>query len=203
MNKQISDISQKENEGCMVKILKFINSPFFLTFITGLFIAFFSSCLSDKFAQDKEKRELFNTNLNLKISTMEKFARVTAIYLQSSYGMRKRQIWLKKNQKNRKDPSLEYSDGRNFEKTRNFYEKQKAEFNKLIPADAICAYAMAVFSDADNKVTDSIFTLDETLDGYITTYDYKMLKDYFKKADTQYQEVIKVMGNHINLLKKG
>jgi len=202
MNNQIIDISQKENEGCMVKLTKFVNSPFFLTFIAGLFIAFFSSYLSDKFACDKERRQFFNTNLNLKISTMEKFARDTVIYLQSSYGMRKRQIWLKLNQKNKKNPFLEYPDGRNFEKTRNFYEKQKTEFNKLTPPDAICAYAKAVFSDADKELSSSISTLDEIFDGYITTYDYKILKDYFKKANTQYQEVIKLMGDHVNFIRK-
>ena len=196
---QTEDSPQDKNES---KFLQLVNSPFFLTFITGIFLAFMSSCLSDRVAENTQKREFFNTNLKLKITAMEKFASCVPIFLQTSIGMRKREIWLGKNQKRKKEPSLAYGDGRNFIETRNFYEKQRKEFNKITPADSICAYAKAVFSDANANIGSSIESLDSTLDTYMETNDRLELRNSFKTASTQYQDVIKLMGDHINSLKK-
>ncbi len=192
---EIQDFIQKK------AVVRFINSPFFLTVIAGIILTIVSGFMTNKITRAAEERQLFHTKLNTKIVTMNKFSGGIVRFLESSFDMRKREIWLALNQNNRNEPSLTYPDGRNFIETRNFYEKQLSEYLKVPHADALCVHAKAVFSNSDEKLIAAIDELDTTLDNYISNYDYDILYTSFENGTEQYEIIVQMMGNHINNLK--
>jgi hypothetical protein len=151
------------------KFIGFFNSPFFLTFVAGVLLTILSLTVTAKISYLAERRQLNRDTLDSKIKTMQIFAEGIVQFLQGSYGMRKREIWLKINYMKQYEKTLRYPDGRNFKETRNFYENQRILYNKLTHPDSLCAYARAIFADADESLINNIDNIDKVLDDYTSS----------------------------------
>ena len=110
--------------------------------------------------------------------------------------MLKRELWLDQNQNNPQNDTISYPDKRNFIETRNYYEKQREIFNKLVNPDALCGQARLLFRR--NETVEAIDTLDSLLDNYVKTCDsHTTLHSLFNQANQKYQEIIRLMGKEV------
>ena len=174
----------------------FFNSVFFVTIFGGIAIWAISFFVQHQMAATDKEIERTRTNEIRKYQLLVEFSDGIIRSLQSSIGMRKREIWLINIQKRKDRDTIKYGDGRNFYETRDLMEKLRKEFNILKHPDSLCAKAKVLFS---NKNTiKAVNELDKIMDEYMITFDRKLLKEYFNKANSKYQEVIMRMGQELN-----
>lgn len=174
---------------------KILNSGFVVTLLGGLLVGSLTVYLQNESSLKNQEKIRLQELIDSKHKILTEFSDGIIRSLQTSYGMRKRAIWLKLNQKKGNLDKLRYPDRRNFGQTRDMYESMRREFNKLRHPDSLCAQVLAIYDDP--QVQDSVIILDKILDKYMSTYDYNELKKAFEEASNKYQEVIKHMGNSL------
>jgi len=183
-----------EKEKKISSLISLINGNFCVTFLGGLLLGLITLILQGQIQSTQLKNKRIIELLDRKYSMIATFSNGMSQCLQSSFGMRKRSIWL--NSKQYSDNKLDkYPDERNFEETRNFYEEQRKNFNTLIHPDSLIAQSLVLFKTAE--LIDLLKKLDSIMDRYFITNDYKELKDKFNKANRLYQNIIKLMGEEI------
>ena len=137
-----------EKEGGFVK---FLNSPFSLTIVSGLGIWLLTTNIQNRHTEKEAQKESSQKVFDKKIELAARFADVTTRFLQTSFSMRKREVWIAQRQELPLEQRVKqsYPDGRNYTGTRDYYEKEKENFDKI-------EHPLAILSQLNGYFTDSI-----------------------------------------------
>lgn len=175
------------------RIMSVLNSPFFVIFLGGFIIAITTILIQTRIQSYQKTTQTEKETRNRKYAMIAHFSEGIGKCLQLSFGMRKRELWLGQNQN---DPqNISYPDRRNFIETRNYYEKQREFFNKLVNPDALCGQSRLLFRR--DETVKAIDTLDSILDNYLTTRNPRTLYSLFDQANQKYQEIVRLMGKEV------
>lgn len=177
------------------RIMSVLNSPFCVTFLGGFIIAIVTIVIQIRIQSYQKKTDIEKETRDRQYAMIAHFSEGIGKYLQLSLGMLKREFWLGQNQNNPQNDTISYPDKRNFIETRNYYEKQREIFNKLVNPDALCGQARLLFRR--NETVKAIDTLDSLLDNYVKTRDSDTLYSLFDQANQKYQEIIRLMGKEV------
>jgi hypothetical protein len=101
------------------------NSPFVLTIIGGALLAAISGLITECNAQNTRERELAVERLRAKQAFVQTFSSKLERYFELTLSLRKREVFLNGWQADERRSSVVYPDGRNFDETRDFWEKDK------------------------------------------------------------------------------
>lgn len=102
---------------------KILNSPFTVTILGGLLLALVSALFTHSVSQYDKERELALEQLRKKQAFVEAFTSNIERYLELTFSVRKREIFLAAWQ-GKPNPAA-YPDHRNFEQTRDCWEEEK------------------------------------------------------------------------------
>jgi hypothetical protein len=101
------------------------NSPFVLTIVGGILLAAVSGLITQCNAQNTRERELAVERLKAKQAFVQTFSSKMERYFELTLSLRKREIFLSGWQSHEQRSSKVYPDGRNYDETRDFWEKEK------------------------------------------------------------------------------
>ncbi len=128
------------------RVLAFLNTPFFLTFLGGIIIMSLTFFVEARIAHNARESENRTALLEQRKSTVSAFADVASRSLSIAYEMLQRKIWLSQHQgPTVETASLSFVDGRTFNETRNLYESQKQRYLECQSIDALIAQAHPLF----------------------------------------------------------
>src|SRR5207244_4467212 len=129
----------------------FWNSPFVVTFLGGVFLAFISGGVTECTARHTKDRELASQRLRQKQDFVETFNTKIERYLELSVSVRKRELFLREWQSDPKRATVRYPDGRTFEETRTKWEEDKKFWLEHSPGSAtgLVYTAVILFSGRD------------------------------------------------------
>lgn len=177
-------------------LMKFFNSPFFLTLVSGLILSVASVILTDSLSQAAESRLRKEKDIAAQLSTHREFTRGMVDFVVNSHGMRKRGIWLYHMQSISPANRGNYPDGRDFEKTRDHYESQLLEFKKIEHAYSLCSLASSMFYSSDLLQT-KIKKLRKTSENYLNTWDEDELNSLVDDIYKETEEIAAIMVQEI------
>jgi len=170
----------------------FVNSPFVVTVAGGVFLSVISMMIQARSARAKEHNERLLLLQEKKHVMMVDFAHGMNQFLQCAPELRLRHFFLAKNKNEPDKSSLSFRDGRTWKETVEKYEAAALQLNKLKNPDSLCAQAAAVFEGSE--LTGRLRGYDELMDDYIETSSSEEFSSLSKKAASELQEVIAMMG---------
>ncbi|MEM8946471.1 MAG: hypothetical protein AAGD11_14965 [Planctomycetota bacterium] len=144
---------------------KFLNSPFFLSFVAGGFLSVTSLLVTNTLEDRKQQRQQQLSQFDSKTTTLKKFSDGMIRYVDYSLGMMHRAAWLYKQSRESANadesnssetdddkPVLTFRDGRSFHETRDYYERQRELARDMEYGTSICVYTKAVYADSSESV---------------------------------------------------
>lgn len=182
----------------MKEMSKFVNSPFFITLLGGGFLAVATAVVESSLSASLQQREMKIHEVASKRDMVEKFGEGIVRFLQISYEMRQREMWLRayQNQPVSELKKLRWSDGRDFFETRDRYESLKSELDKASNPDALCAVASVVFGDS-SQIREELRSLDVIMDEYVESWTYETFDAANEAAVLKYQHILDLMSENI------
>lgn len=181
------------------KLLDTLNSPFFVTLVGGILLAFISGMLTQCNATNAKDREIALEKLHEKQRFIDSFATKIEQFLVITMGLRKREIFLYQWQADPGRETVHYSDGRTFDETRNRWEEEKrywVEHSSGTSPLAVIYTGKLLFSNPD--IGKKLDLLAESVDLYGRTKEYEALDKAYEQILNGLEEVTSLMAKELH-----